>query len=273
MSSPLLARAQRSSPGRPSPLSDRCILCPRHTLDNKRGARLWCPPGRGALSRHVWACHRPDICLRFCHMRLLSWMQVRPRCVRQGDVSALYLRSGCGMQRVHCLHRARSIPDRGFQALAGRAPPQTSAIGRKSVTDSCAIPPWRKGAHSSRAIARKALAGIPRTNPIDIQQVVMQSRAARMTTVDRLGPSLTGRICVSTVVCYASSRHCPPCRGEPTIAERPPSCPRTPRCARVERLCALSTASAQGTARVQTPSAARRSAGNPDARGDGAHFA
>src|SRR5882762_6876846 len=37
---------------RQAPLSDRCILCPRHTLDNKRGARLWCPLGRGALSRH-----------------------------------------------------------------------------------------------------------------------------------------------------------------------------------------------------------------------------
>ena len=38
-----------------------------------------------------------------------------------------------------------------------------------SVTDSCAITPWRKGAHSSRAIARKALAETHRTNHIDIQ--------------------------------------------------------------------------------------------------------
>ena len=38
-----------------------------------------------------------------------------------------------------------------------------------SVTDSCAITPWRKGAHASRAIARKALVGKHRTNHTDIQ--------------------------------------------------------------------------------------------------------
>src|SRR5262249_15037035 len=38
-----------------------------------------------------------------------------------------------------------------------------------SVTDSCAITPWRKGAHASRAIVRKALVGKHRTNHIDIQ--------------------------------------------------------------------------------------------------------
>ena len=38
-----------------------------------------------------------------------------------------------------------------------------------SVTDSCAITPWRKGAYASRAIARKALAETHRTNHIDIQ--------------------------------------------------------------------------------------------------------
>jgi hypothetical protein len=43
--------------------------------------------------------------------------------------------------------------------------------GRGSVTDSCAITPWRKGVHSSRAIAKKALAGIHRTNHIDIQSL------------------------------------------------------------------------------------------------------
>src|SRR5712691_12794043 len=32
----------------------------------------------------------------------------------------------------------------------------------------------------------------------------MQSRPASMTTLDKLGPSLTGRIRISTVICYAS---------------------------------------------------------------------
>jgi hypothetical protein len=41
-------------------------------------------------------------------------------------------------------------------------------------------------------------------NHIDIQRVVVQSRAASMTALDRLGPSLTGRIRISTVICYAS---------------------------------------------------------------------
>jgi hypothetical protein len=44
-----------------------------------------------------------------------------------------------------------------------------AAFAAGSVTDSCAITPWRKGVHSSRAIAKKALAGIHRTNHIDIQ--------------------------------------------------------------------------------------------------------
>jgi hypothetical protein len=70
------------------------------------------------------------------------------------------------------------------------------------------ITPWQKGAHSSRAIASKALAGTHRTNHIDIQQVVMQSRAASMTTLDRFSPSLTGRIRISTVICYASCGQC-----------------------------------------------------------------
>ena len=46
---------------------------------------------------------------------------------------------------------------------------EEAGSGPGSVTDSCAITPWRKGAHSSRAIARKALAGTHRTNLIDIQ--------------------------------------------------------------------------------------------------------
>src|SRR6266436_3290844 len=73
-----------------------------------------------------------------------------------------------------------------------------------SVKDSCAMTPWRKGAHSSRAIASKALAGKHRTNYIDIQQVVKQSQPASMMTLDKLGPSFTGRICISTAICYAS---------------------------------------------------------------------
>jgi len=60
--------------------------------------------------------------------------------------------------------------------------------------------------HSSLAIARKALAGTHRTNHINIQQVVKQSQPANMTTLDKLGPSLTGRIRISTVICYASCR-------------------------------------------------------------------
>ena len=43
-------------------------------------------------------------------------------------------------------------------------------------------------------------------NRIDIQQVVIQSRAASMTTLDKLDPSLTGRIRISTMICYASAR-------------------------------------------------------------------
>jgi hypothetical protein len=38
-----------------------------------------------------------------------------------------------------------------------------------SVTNSCALTPWWKGAYSSRAIAKKALVGIHRTDLIDIQ--------------------------------------------------------------------------------------------------------
>ena len=74
-----------------------------------------------------------------------------------------------------------------------------------SVTDSCAMTPWRKGVHSSRAIASKALAGAHRTNYIDIQQVVKQSQPASMMTLDKLSPSFTGRIRISTVICYASN--------------------------------------------------------------------
>ena len=78
-----------------------------------------------------------------------------------------------------------------------------------SVTDSCAMTPWRKGVHSSRAIASKALAGAHRTNYIDIQQVVKQSQPASMMTLDKLSPSFTGRIRISTVICYASVTDCP----------------------------------------------------------------
>jgi hypothetical protein len=65
--------------------------------------------------------------------------------------------------------------------------------------------PWRKDAHASRAIARKALAGKHRTNYIDIQQVVKQSQPASIMTLDKLGPSFTGRIRISTAICYAST--------------------------------------------------------------------
>jgi hypothetical protein len=73
-----------------------------------------------------------------------------------------------------------------------------------SVTDSCAMTPWRQGAHASRALSRKALAGTHHTHHIAMQQVVMQSCAASMTPLDKLGPSLTGRRRISTVICYAS---------------------------------------------------------------------
>src|SRR5438128_5794893 len=78
------------------------------------------------------------------------------------------------------------------------------ALPNGSVTDSCAMTPWRKGVHSSQAIASKALAGAHRTNYIDIQQVVKQSQPASMMTLDKLSPSFTGRIRISTVICYAS---------------------------------------------------------------------
>ena len=45
-------------------------------------------------------------------------------------------------------------------------------------------------------------------NRIDIHQVVIQSRAASMTTLDKLDPSLTGRIRISTMICYASHPRC-----------------------------------------------------------------
>jgi hypothetical protein len=41
---------------------------------------------------------------------------------------------------------------------------------------------------------------------MDIQQVVKQSLPASMTTLDKLGPSLTRMIRTSTVICYASER-------------------------------------------------------------------
>ena len=53
---------------------------------------------------------------RFCHMQLLSWMQGHPKCVRQGEVSALDRRPVRGMQQGQFLQRARSVPDRGLQA-------------------------------------------------------------------------------------------------------------------------------------------------------------
>ena len=84
-----------------------------------------------------------------------------------------------------------------------------NAFRHGSVTDSCAMTPWRKGVHSSRAIASKALAGAHRTNYIDIQQVVKQSQPASMMTLDKLSPSFTGRIRISTVICYAFSSYCP----------------------------------------------------------------
>src|SRR5712692_7259310 len=58
--------------------------------------------------------------------------------------------------------------------------------------------------HSSRAIASKALAGRYCTNHNYIQQLVVQSSPASMTTLGKLGLSLTGMIRISTVICYAS---------------------------------------------------------------------
>jgi len=40
---------------------------------------------------------------------------------------------------------------------------------------------------------------------MDIQQVVKQSLPARRTTLDKLGPSFTRMIRISTVICYAST--------------------------------------------------------------------
>ncbi len=75
-----------------------------------------------------------------------------------------------------------------------------------SVTDPCAIVLWRRGAHASRALASQAIAGIHRTHHIDVQQVVIQSRAVSMTALHRLALSWMGRLRASTVICYASQR-------------------------------------------------------------------
>ena len=64
--------------------------------------------------------------------------------------------------------------------------------------------PWQKGAQGSRDRASQALAWTHRTNHIDIQQVVKRSRATSMMTLDKLDPSLTGQIRISTMICYAS---------------------------------------------------------------------
>ena len=56
--------------------------------------------------------------------------------------------------------------------LSWRLPAHVSVAAAKergSVTNSCALTPWWKGAYSSRAIAKKALVGIHRTDLIDIQ--------------------------------------------------------------------------------------------------------
>src|SRR5262249_12438115 len=75
-----------------------------------------------------------------------------------------------------------------------------------SVTDSCAMAPWRTGVHASQARVRKALAGTHYTNYVDMQQVVQQSYPGRMITLDSLGPSCIRMIRISTVICYASRR-------------------------------------------------------------------
>jgi hypothetical protein len=48
---------------------------------------------------------------------------------------------------------------------------------------------------------------------MDIQQVVKQSLPASRTTLDKLGPSFTRMIRISTVICYAS------CDTRPTVGK------------------------------------------------------
>src|SRR5438094_489444 len=77
-------------------------------------------------------------------------------------IDALFARTA-EMQYTRALLFSSVVDLRG-QVVLGVQP---SVHG--SVTDSCAITPWRKGAYASRAIARKALAETHRTNHIDMQ--------------------------------------------------------------------------------------------------------
>jgi hypothetical protein len=127
------ARGQRGSPGRPSPSATgaSCALgTPLTTIDmpvfDVSLAVVRLPVTFG----HATGGTRG----RFCHMRLLSWMQGHPKCVRQGEVSALYRRPVRGMQQVQFLQRARSVPDRGLQALACRSNPRLSSRIRAGPT-------------------------------------------------------------------------------------------------------------------------------------------
>src|SRR5262245_2478673 len=95
-------------------------------------------------------------------------------------------------------------------AVKNPHPAMQAGSGVGSVTETCAMIPWWRGAHANWAIARKALTGTHRTNDIDIQWVVKQSQPASMTTLGRISPPLTGKRRISTVMCYASLLHIPP---------------------------------------------------------------
>jgi len=79
--------AVRGRTGRLYPLSDRGILCPRHSLDTQRGGVFGVP-----LAVVLFPCPlSPSPCeprLRFCPLLLLSCMQGRHRGVWQGDAHA-----------------------------------------------------------------------------------------------------------------------------------------------------------------------------------------
>jgi len=95
-------------------------------------------------------------------------------------------------------------------AVKNLHPAMQAGSGVGSVTEACAMTPWRRGAHANRAIERKALAETRRTKHIDIQRVVKQTQPASMTTLGRLSPPLTGKRRISTVMCYASLLRIPP---------------------------------------------------------------
>ncbi len=82
---------------------------------------------------------------------------------------------------------------------------ESPRAGRGSGTASCAITPWRKGAQSCQARARKARVGTHRPHHRARHHGVMQRRPVSMTPCTTLRPASTGRRRISTMMCDASS--------------------------------------------------------------------